>query len=957
MSTADNERGFTRLERALALYEGYMANPDRPSVESFLARHAEIRDLLEPMLAADSDGEGAGDEADAVREPGGDHQDNPNPDRAIPKAGVAGIGLPEPDALAVGTTIGPYRIVRRLGAGGFGVVYLAEQDQPIRRPVALKVVKRGMDTAQVVARFAWERQALALMNHPGIATVHDAGATPDGRPYFVMEYVDGVPVTDYSRDHALDLARRIQLFQAVCDAVQHAHQRGVLHRDLKPSNVLVAERDGHASVRVIDFGIAKAIQPDPAGEGPLTLESQAIGTPDYMSPEQVNAEPDIDTRTDVYSLGVILYELLTDCLPFDPDTLRRRGLDGIRKIICDQTPPTPSTRARSAPDAARPAVPWRSALRGDLDAITLKALAKRREDRYASPAALAEDLGRWREGLPVAARPPLLGYVMSRYLARHWRAMTAAALVVVTVLAVAIYAFIKIDAARRTAESERTQKETERQRAETQRERAEENAARYRTENARAEFRLGRLAAQRGQWNEALAAFHRAEQAGFDQPVRLAIARVEALEGNQQVEQSKKVLKALAARSDLGANEARVRLMEGDLLADRLENPDDGLDKVKAALDSGDLEPVDEAYAHALLAYRVEEACAHCRTALRLDPYRRRANEMFGLLLLATGQHEEFGKFVRAFRALYPDDPTGVMLELAEHGLAGRQKESEALIRERDKVDSREVIGLYRGVEAGMALIAIMSKLAREPVTPPKISTELATLLWKANSKIKFIRSVGKKLERLAVAPALVHAYLPFDRMYKARGLLGVLRIFQDPDQFYPEGLGLFETASQRVDDALFLNLVAVGYHELANREKDTRNGTISAGAPSRSWTARSRPRSFIPRAPDHAAYFQPAWLTIRQLLACGLGRNRISRDRERAGKTAPSRRPWLILEKDETTCQKMGYELESLIIRVLCLRRAPPRRRARGPFAPRSARLGQGGWPDRVRVRGAWNA
>jgi len=245
----------------------------------------------------------------------------------------------------LGGQIGRYALLSILGEGGMGIVYLAEQKHPIRRQVALKVIKPGMDSKRVIARFEAERQALALLDFPNIARVYDADTTETGRPYFVMEYVKGLPITDYCDQHKLTIEERLNLFRQVCLAVHHAHQKGIIHRDIKPSNILVSTEDDKATPKIIDFGVAKAIA-QPLTERTLATEdSQLLGTPEYMSPEQADmANEDIDTRSDIYSLGVLLYVLLTGVLPFDSDTLRTGGIERIRQIIRETDPKTPSTR-------------------------------------------------------------------------------------------------------------------------------------------------------------------------------------------------------------------------------------------------------------------------------------------------------------------------------------------------------------------------------------------------------------------------------------------------------------------------------------------------------------------------------------------------------------------------------------------------------------------------------------
>jgi serine/threonine protein kinase/tetratricopeptide (TPR) repeat protein len=344
-------------------------------------------------------------------------------------------------------SIGQYRLLQRLGEGGMGVVWLAEQQHAIRRQVALKVIKIGMDTRQVIARFEAERQALAVMDHPAIATVFDGGATDDGRPYFAMEYVKGEPITRYCDRQRLTMQERLELFIQVCEGVQHAHQKGIIHRDLKPSNVLVTVQDDRAVPKIIDFGVAKATAQPFTQHSLFTELGMIIGTLDYMSPEQAEMGGlDIDTRTDVYALGVILYELLTGALPFDRDTLRKAALDDVRRTIREKEPPRPSTRVKERGAASAEAAgrrrtePGRLAtrMRGDLDSITLKALEKDRTRRYQTANAFAMDVRRYLRNEPVSAQAPSTVYRMQRFIRRHRvGAAAAAALLLALVLGVA----------------------------------------------------------------------------------------------------------------------------------------------------------------------------------------------------------------------------------------------------------------------------------------------------------------------------------------------------------------------------------------------------------------------------------------------------------------------------------------------------------------------------------------
>ena len=339
--------------------------------------------------------------------------------------------------------IGNYRIVQKLGEGGMGEVYEAEQTEPIRRRVALKIIKWGMDTKQVVARFESERQALALMNHPHIAKVFDAGATEQGRPFFVMECVKGIPVTEYCDKHRLNNSQRLELFVQVCDGIQHAHQKGIIHRDIKASNVLVMIQDGTPVPKIIDFGVAKATAQPLTEKSVFTEMGQLIGTPEYMSPEQAEMSGlDIDTRTDVYSLGVLLYELLVGALPFETEDLRSVGFDEIRRKIREEEPPKPSTRLTTPGFDTTHASKNRQTdlsaltkqLKGELDWITMKAMAKDRTQRYASTSELAADVTRYLRHEPVMAGPPSAMYRLRKYVRRHKVGVTAAALVIAAMI-------------------------------------------------------------------------------------------------------------------------------------------------------------------------------------------------------------------------------------------------------------------------------------------------------------------------------------------------------------------------------------------------------------------------------------------------------------------------------------------------------------------------------------------
>jgi non-specific serine/threonine protein kinase/serine/threonine-protein kinase len=372
-----------------------------------------------------------------------DPRDPPQPPSRIDQT-LADSGTPP------GTMIGPYRLLEIIGQGGMGEVWLAEQKQPVRRRVALKLIKAGMDTREVVTRFESERQALALMDHPAIAKVFDAGSTPQGRPYFVMEYVAGMPITDYCDKHKLTTRDRLALFIHVCEGVQHAHQKAIIHRDLKPSNILVSEVDGNPVPKIIDFGVAKATAQRLTAETMFTHLGSIVGTPEYMSPEQAGSVgEDIDTRTDVYSLGVVLYELLVGALPLDFHNLR---FDEVLHKVRDEDASKPSTKLRTLGEQSTTAARNRSTeprtlarlLRGDLDAITLKALEKERARRYGSPSDLAADIKRHLRNEAVVAHPPGLVYRTGKYIRRHWVGVAVGAAAALLLISFSIAQYFQV---------------------------------------------------------------------------------------------------------------------------------------------------------------------------------------------------------------------------------------------------------------------------------------------------------------------------------------------------------------------------------------------------------------------------------------------------------------------------------------------------------------------------------
>ncbi len=496
--------------RADALAERCGDDADlRTQVEGLLASHDRAGEFLaQPALKV-----GAGDLADSDIGMTRASQPRAKPTPSTPVGpGNRGDTLVESER-----EIGPYRIMETLGEGGMGSVYRAEQTAPVRRTVALKVIKLGMDTREVIARFEAERQALALMDHPCIAKVLDAGTTPRGRPYFVMEYVPGVPITEHADRHTLNTVQRLRLFIDVCEAVHHAHQRAIIHRDLKPTNILVMFQNDRATPKIIDFGIAKATNQRLTEQSIFTEHGRIIGTPEYMSPEQAEmTEQGIDIRTDVYSLGVILYELLVGVLPFSSQQLREQGYGGMQRTIREVDPPLPSTRITTLGAATAKISQTRSTdtkllarvLRGDLDWIVMKAIAKSRTERYESAWSLAEDVRRYLEDEPVLATRPSVSYRLRKFVRRNRAVVYTIAAVVVAMAVGLVFALIAYSELRAkevelrqalgTAEQERT-------RAQENEQRSRENEALARKSEGLAKASEARALASEEQAKQALA--------------------------------------------------------------------------------------------------------------------------------------------------------------------------------------------------------------------------------------------------------------------------------------------------------------------------------------------------------------------------------------------------------------------------------------------------------------------
>src|SRR6266571_40553 len=455
-----NQREEAIFEEALAL------PPDQRAacLDKACGQDAQLRQRVEALLQAReqttelSKGSGAPVSAPAASD---------NRGLAGGAAAASTITLNLPLIEKPGDRIGRYKLLQQIGHGGMGTVWMAEQEEPVRRKVALKLIKLGMDTKHVIARFEAERQALALMDHPNIAKVHDAGATDTGRPFFVMELVSGDPITTFCDTQKLSTEERLDLFVQVCQAVQHAHQKGVIHRDIKPSNVLVAYGGvGSAPApKIIDFGIAKATAGQRLTDKTLVTQfEQFLGTPDYVSPEQAEMTGvDIDTRSDIYSLGVLLYELLTGKRPFDDKRLSEAGLDEIRRIIREEEPPRPSTRLSTLSAEEQTTVAKRrqsespkllQQVRGDLDWIVMMCLEKDRSRRYETANGLASDIKRYLNSEPVVAGRPTASYRLKKFMRKHRAVVaTVAGFVLLLTLATAVSVWLAVRASQK-AESE-----------------------------------------------------------------------------------------------------------------------------------------------------------------------------------------------------------------------------------------------------------------------------------------------------------------------------------------------------------------------------------------------------------------------------------------------------------------------------------------------------------------------
>ncbi len=651
MSAAQGSTPEGRIARAMQIaaeYRQRCREGTPASLNALLAAHPDLRDALVGLLADDT-------------------QDSPAPGAAA---------APLPSSQPALRTIGPYSVLGTLGQGGMGTVYLVEQTSPVRRRLALKVIRLGMDSSGVLARFERERQTLAGMSHDAIAKVFDAGSTESGQPYFAMELVEnGHPLTTYCDAEGLDLRERIALFDQVCQGVQHAHQKGVVHRDLKPSNVLAAGTGGKHRVKIIDFGIARATTPA-EGDAMLTTGSGLVlGTPDYMAPEQCRGDPLlIDTRTDVYSLGVMLYELLCGELPLPG--LRKLAIADLVRCLLHEEPAKPSTRLASLSPEANEHAQHRGTgvrtlcreLRGDLDWIVLKALAKEPERRYQTVHDLALDLGRYLAREPVSAGPPTAGYRVRKFIQRHRVWVLAAASVLVTAL-------VGAGVAMGYAVEARAQ------------------ATRASVAAAGNTVLTARTAANDGRWEDALSHFEQARALGHADTVELDLGRYEALEALGRTAESAALLGTLVPRAGEGPHAAKIALLHGCALMDEDRNQAFALIQQAQAVDqagTAPLDPADREFAAAMLATDFDAIHDHLRSALVHNRRHGPSLDTLTAVLWFRGEPASMLRLADDHALLLPQAPTPVwarVFALAAMGRADEARQRIKLLRDSTHAD------------------------------------------------------------------------------------------------------------------------------------------------------------------------------------------------------------------------------------------------------------------------------
>lgn len=593
---------------------------------------------------------------------------------------------------ALGDWIGPYQLIEVIGSGGMGIVYRAIQQEPVKREVALKIIKAGMDTEQVIARFEAERQALSMMEHANIARVLDAGATQEGRPYFVMELVRGISFTQFCDDQKMTIESRLKLFCKICDAVQHAHQKGIIHRDLKPSNVLCAIQDGKPMVKIIDFGVAKATGQRLTEKTMATQQGQVVGTLEYMSPEQAQlTESNVDTRTDIYSLGVLLYELLTGNTPLTHSNISKLGFVEILSRIKDEDAVKPSSRISESSLHLREIAEVRGvepkklsvAIRGDLDWIVLKALEKDPERRYDSAAALADDIEHYLNAEPIDARPPTSFYLASKFARRHkvavsMGAVTAAVLIAGIVLTTSQW--LIATEAKKTIKKQLEELENTLSLKSEVRSLAEDLSKVNLTAKAELASEIELLAGF-GRWEEVLQKIqtYRNTDEFLPVPMDLELVRLEALDGLSKNRELRIAIRQLEAEPEAVEFEAQLQLWRGyafwgESEGDKNLSP---LQCIRQAIQSDKLSPSDECFARGLINPSLPDSLTDYQKSLSLLPYHSRARTQIIVTLIVLGRHDEVMKQLDIAESMFPDDPRYQYAEFAANAFANKRLATE----------------------------------------------------------------------------------------------------------------------------------------------------------------------------------------------------------------------------------------------------------------------------------------
>jgi serine/threonine protein kinase len=585
---------------------------------------------------------------------------------------------------AVGDWIGPYQLLEQIGSGGMGTVYRAEQTRPVKRQVALKIIKAGMDTNQVIARFEAERQALSMMEHAHIARVLDAGATDTGRPYFVMELVRGESVTRFCDRQKMPIEDRLRLFCRICDAVQHAHQKGIIHRDLKPSNILVSLQDGKAVPKIIDFGVAKATNQRLTEKTMYTQQGQVLGTLEYMSPEQAQmTDANVDTRTDIYSLGVVLYELLTGNTPLNRQSISRLGYLDILNRIKDLQAPRPSSRLTESTEKLQAIAESRSIeprrlsgqLRGDLDWIVLKALDKDPARRYETAAGFADDIEHYLNAEPIDARPPDSWYLLGKFVRRHKIAVAAGA----SMLAVLLAGIVLITSQwlrAEAAETELAQRnvnlqkslELEKDNVQLQRELAKKNEA------ARAELQGEiEILAGFGRWKEMLERMETYQQRFGVPSLEVSILRLDALDGLSRTRELRAEIERLESHPQAASRQAQLDLWRGYVVLSASDNGSDARSLIRSAIDSGGLEPANEWFARGLIDDSLA-SCVECYgKALEISPFHSQARMQMIVSMIMLGRYDEVQQQLTIAQTMFPNDLRYRFAEVASHSFADKR--------------------------------------------------------------------------------------------------------------------------------------------------------------------------------------------------------------------------------------------------------------------------------------------